>query len=176
MAWGEYLTEEQDEDEFLSDSSDEEYHDAEQHNDEDEDEDEDDSDFERCHAPGTTSEKKRAQDEIFKAFAAKKIEQATVKELQESIDKEKDDKLSIQAILRKQENSTRITDARDYQTELFQRASEENVIAVLDTGTGKTHIATLLLRHILDQELERRAKGASPKVAFFLVRTPFTSL
>jgi endoribonuclease Dicer len=45
----------------------------------------------------------------------------------------------------------------------------------LDTGTGKTHIATLLLRHILDVELEARAKGDPHKIAFFLVSLDFTS-
>jgi endoribonuclease Dicer len=42
----------------------------------------------------------------------------------------------------------------------------------LDTGSGKTHIATLLLRHILDEELEDRAKGNIHKIAFFLVSPP----
>lgn len=37
------------------------------------------------------------------------------------------------------------------------------------TGSGKTLIAALLLRHTLDQELERHAAGEPRKVAFFLV-------
>ncbi|OCL05832.1 dicer-like protein 1 [Glonium stellatum] len=80
-----------------------------------------------------------------------------------------DETLSIKDILAKQESSTRITHPRDYQNELFQKAKEENIIAVLDTGSGKTHIATLLLRHFIDEELERRATGESPKISFFLV-------
>ncbi|KAL3953974.1 hypothetical protein ACCO45_011930 [Purpureocillium lilacinum] len=56
-----------------------------------------------------------------------------------------------------------------YQIELFERAKDKNLIIVLDTGAGKTLIAALLLRHTLDQELERRAQGESKKVAFFLV-------
>lgn len=36
-------------------------------------------------------------------------------------------------------------------------------------GSGKTLIAALLLRHILEQELEDRAVGKQKKVAFFLV-------
>lgn len=36
-------------------------------------------------------------------------------------------------------------------------------------GSGKTLIAALLLRHVLDLELERRARKETPKIAFFLV-------
>ncbi|KAL8702024.1 MAG: hypothetical protein Q9201_004601 [Fulgogasparrea decipioides] len=62
-----------------------------------------------------------------------------------------------------------IGDAREYQLELFERAKKQNSIAVLDTGSGKTLIAVLLLRHIIDQELEDRAMGKKPRIAFFLV-------
>ncbi|KAL6922751.1 hypothetical protein FSST1_000025 [Fusarium sambucinum] len=60
---------------------------------------------------------------------------------------------------------------RDYQTELFERAKEKNLIVVLPTGTGsgKTFIAVLLLRHYLREEVEFRALGNPRKVAFFLV-------
>jgi endoribonuclease Dicer len=64
-----------------------------------------------------------------------------------------------------------IEDPRDYQTELFERAKKENIIAVLDTGSGKTLIAALLMRHIAWQELEDRAKGKQPKMSFFLVNS-----
>ncbi|KAH7116051.1 dicer-like protein 1 [Dendryphion nanum] len=77
--------------------------------------------------------------------------------------------LSIRDILAKQETSAKIINPRDYQIELYERAKEENTIAVLATGSGKTHIATLLLRHILDLELEARSKREAPKTAFFLV-------
>ncbi|KAL8687466.1 MAG: hypothetical protein Q9218_006367 [Villophora microphyllina] len=62
-----------------------------------------------------------------------------------------------------------IGDPREYQLELFERAKKQNTIAVLDTGSGKTLIAVLLLRHILDQELEDRSMGKKPRIAFFLV-------
>ncbi|KAG8667957.1 hypothetical protein FPOAC1_012798 [Fusarium poae] len=58
---------------------------------------------------------------------------------------------------------------RDYQTELFEKAKEKNLIVVLPTGSGKTFIAVLLLRHYLREEVESRALGNSRKVAFFLV-------
>ena len=37
---------------------------------------------------------------------------------------------------------------RSYQIEMFQRAVNGNVIAVLDTGSGKTLIACLLIKHL----------------------------
>ncbi|QSZ34569.1 hypothetical protein DSL72_006163 [Monilinia vaccinii-corymbosi] len=62
-----------------------------------------------------------------------------------------------------------ISSPRDYQLELFERAKKQNIIAVLDTGSGKTFIAVLLLRYIIDQELEDRAIGKPKRVSFFLV-------
>jgi endoribonuclease Dicer len=131
-------------------------------------------DIDLSHAARTISEKRRAQNEIFRAYANRRIAQITENEVKEVMKNTKDEQLSIRNILATAENSRRITNPRDYQTELFQRAKEENIIAVLGTGTGKTHIATLLLRHILDVELEARAKGAPHKIAFFLVSSIFT--
>ncbi|KAH0834480.1 Dicer-like protein 1 [Fonsecaea pedrosoi] len=72
----------------------------------------------------------------------------------------------------KSERSDAIIDrAREYQQELFERAKEENVIAVLDTGSGKTLIAALLIRHYLQQELIDRSRGKSAKIVFFLVNS-----
>jgi endoribonuclease Dicer len=64
-----------------------------------------------------------------------------------------------------------IEDPRDYQTELFERAKKENIIAVLDTGSGKTLIAALLMRYVAWQELEDRANGKQAKMSFFLVNS-----
>lgn len=140
------------------------------------DEDSDiDADVGHAHGPRTTSEKRRAQNELFRAFVAGANERIT-EELNVAIQGVHNDVLSIRDILAKQENSAKITNPRDYQTELFQRAKEENIIAVLGTGSGKTHIATLLLRHILDLELEARAKGARPRIAFFLVSAHWYSV
>ena len=136
--------------------------------------DEDISDVEdddaRAHGPKTTSERRRAQNDILKAFAANISAHVTQQEVNEAASKGVDEEqLSIRDILAKQETTVRITNPRDYQTELFQRAKSGNTIAVLDTGSGKTHIATLLLKHVLDEELENRAKGGMHKTAFFLV-------
>lgn len=62
-----------------------------------------------------------------------------------------------------------ISTPREYQVELFERAKEKNIIAVLDTGSGKTLVAVLLLRHIFAQELEDRALGKPNRISFFLV-------
>jgi endoribonuclease Dicer len=135
------------------------------------DEDSDvDADIPRSHGAKTTSEKRRAQNEVMRAFAANISAHVTQKEVDEAASKSSnEEQLSIRNILAGQATNVRITNPRDYQTELFQRAKTQNTIAVLDTGTGKTHIATLLLRHVLEEELENRSKGCVHKIAFFLV-------
>ena len=62
-----------------------------------------------------------------------------------------------------------IDSPREYQVELFERAKEKNTIAVLSTGSGKTNIAALLLRHTIEQEINDRDIGKPLRVAFFLV-------
>ena len=47
---------------------------------------------------------------------------------------------------------------REYQYELYLKAVEENVIAVLDTGSGKTLIAVMLIKSIAAREREERMK------------------
>ncbi|KAL9000121.1 MAG: hypothetical protein Q9169_001196 [Polycauliona sp. 2 TL-2023] len=79
-----------------------------------------------------------------------------------------DESLSVRELIRK-DQASKITSPREYQLELFERAKQQNTIAVLDTGSGKTLIAVLLLRHILDQELEDRSLGKKHRIAFFLV-------
>lgn len=90
----------------------------------------------------------------------------------------------------KQESNVIITDPREYQIELFEKAKNQNIIAVLDTGlclyvyeyvcvayvflgSGKTLIAVLLLRYIIDQEIERRSMGQEARISFFLVSKSF---
>ncbi|KAL6710207.1 Dicer-like protein 1 [Coniothyrium glycines] len=124
------------------------------------------------HGPQSATEKRRAQIELMRAFVADISANMTEREINDAASKSAaEDQMSIRDILAKQETNVRITNPRDYQTELFQRAKGENIIAVLDTGSGKTHIATLLLRHILDKELEDRAQRGVHKVAFFLVES-----
>jgi endoribonuclease Dicer len=77
--------------------------------------------------------------------------------------------VSMRNLLGKNEMRQLINDPREYQLELFERAKKENIIAVLDTGSGKTLIAVMLLKHILDEELVRRATGHPRRISFFLV-------
>jgi len=119
-------------------------------------------------APKTTEEKRRAQNALFQDFIASKGD-AIAKQKAANVAQHGDNEvLTIKELMKKQESNVRINNAREYQTELFDRAKQQNVIAVLDTGSGKTHIAVLLLRHVLDQELEHRAARKNHRVAFFL--------
>ncbi|PCH38586.1 hypothetical protein WOLCODRAFT_88179 [Wolfiporia cocos MD-104 SS10] len=52
---------------------------------------------------------------------------------------------------------------RRYQEEIFSRARRSNVIAALDTGSGKTYISTLLIRWITTKDL------SAGKIIVFLV-------
>jgi hypothetical protein len=52
---------------------------------------------------------------------------------------------------------------REYQKEIFLKAQQRNVIAVLDTGSGKTLISALLIKWIATQEHSQK------KVTVFLV-------
>lgn len=79
------------------------------------------------------------------------------------------DEQSIEYLVKNWEGQSIIDQPRDYQLELFERAKEKNTIAVLDTGSGKTLIAVLLLQHVINQELEDRAKGLPRRLSFFLV-------
>ncbi|PWW79995.1 hypothetical protein C7212DRAFT_355951 [Tuber magnatum] len=75
--------------------------------------------------------------------------------------------MSIRSMVLKGQNI--INDPREYQLELFEIAKTRNTIAVLGTGSGKTLIACLLIRHTIEKELESRAAGNHPRVSFFLV-------
>ncbi|CAG8634049.1 16813_t:CDS:2 [Funneliformis mosseae] len=59
--------------------------------------------------------------------------------------------------------------ARKYQIELYEKAKNDNVIAVLDTGSGKTFIAVMLIKEIATNERELRMTRRETKLTFFLV-------
>ncbi|KAI0432759.1 hypothetical protein F5Y09DRAFT_353064 [Xylaria sp. FL1042] len=80
-----------------------------------------------------------------------------------------DESMLVEPRLKDVEDRPIISSPREYQTELFERAKQKNIIAVLDTGTGKTLIAALLLRHMIEQELDDRRAGQEHRLAFFLV-------
>ncbi|KAK3649185.1 Dicer-like protein 1 [Elasticomyces elasticus] len=130
----------------------------------------DESDNEAPHAAGTQIERRRAQKTIFESWLVSDAAWVALKPKtreQKLIDAD-DDELSIHNLMAKQ-GAEIINNPRQYQLELFERAKTENCIAVLDTGSGKTLIAVMLLKWIIDQELEDRAKGNQPKISFFLV-------
>jgi endoribonuclease Dicer len=118
--------------------------------------------------PHEVSEKRMAQINIFNEYVnmnARKIFRAVRKD---ELAHANSEQISITDMLAKHQTET-IKDPREYQMELFERAKKENLIAVLDTGSGKTLIAVLLLRHVLDKELEDRAANLALRVSFFLV-------
>ncbi|KAL7941514.1 hypothetical protein V8C42DRAFT_348640 [Trichoderma barbatum] len=79
------------------------------------------------------------------------------------------DKLSVSRLVKDSVHQKIILSPREYQIELYERARDENTIVVLDTGSGKTLIAALLMRDVLQRELQNRADGHKHQTAFFLV-------
>jgi len=122
--------------------------------------------------PSSATEKRRAQRQNFKTWALKQAEKFTTARINEELQEKKDEELSIRDLMQRQEHPNTMKNPRDYQLELFERAKKENTIAVLDTGSGKTLIAVLLLRHVIDEELERQAAGGPRRISFFLVSLP----
>jgi endoribonuclease Dicer len=117
----------------------------------------------------TNAQRKRAQNAAFEDF---------VREKDEALLQERSQKAgSLGALedgisLNDSGSARRIIDkVRDYQSELFARAKAGNIIAVLDTGSGKTLIAALLLRDIVTKEMEHRASGKAPRTSFFLTNS-----
>ncbi|KAG0207033.1 Dicer-like protein 1 [Mortierella sp. GBA30] len=59
---------------------------------------------------------------------------------------------------------------RSYQIAVAERAMRENIIAVSDTGTGKTLISVILLKSVVAQaRQEAERTGQQKKIAFFVV-------
>ncbi|KAI5785541.1 hypothetical protein DFH27DRAFT_575950 [Peziza echinospora] len=117
-------------------------------------------------ALSNTQRKKRARRE-FKDWSEKKIKQ--IKSERKPIDRDTLDEDQLSAKLMISSTNKIINDPREYQLELFEVAKENNTIAVLDTGSGKTLIACLLLRHTVDKELDDRLSGKRRRASFFLV-------
>ncbi|CAD6446322.1 bdef6523-a50a-4f55-8ea6-c8829631f409 [Sclerotinia trifoliorum] len=112
------------------------------------------------------SARKQKNAAIFDAF----LKEAAKQPKTEKISHVDDEAIqSTRWLIEQAEKQHIIESPRDYQLELFEKAKKQNIIAVLDTGSGKTFIAVLLLRYIIDQELEDRAIGKSKRVSFFLV-------
>jgi endoribonuclease Dicer len=56
---------------------------------------------------------------------------------------------------------------REYQYELLQKAVNENIIAVLGTGAGKTLISVMLIKHISSIENQQRLNGQKVSIMFW---------
>ncbi|CAD6499017.1 BgTH12-04671 [Blumeria graminis f. sp. triticale] len=113
------------------------------------------------------AERKRRQNAVAAEYI-KNINKKLVKEANKTQPGD-DANQSTKWLVNQSENRKIISTPREYQVELFNRAKQKNIIAVLDTGSGKTLIAVLLLRHIISQELEDRALGKNRRISFFLV-------
>ncbi|MCJ1451582.1 Dicer-like protein 1 [Mycoblastus sanguinarius] len=80
------------------------------------------------------SEKRRAQNMKFSAWLSHRTAKITKEEVQAVVDNANEETLSIRSLMAKQDSNVIITDPREYQLELFEKAKEQNIIAVLDTG------------------------------------------
>lgn len=120
--------------------------------------------------PRKISQKKRSEIAGFGEWLEENREQVS-QETTERKSREIDE-MSVNYLVQGMEGNKIITSPRDYQVELFERAKEMNTIAVLDTGSGKTLIAALLLQWVIDNELEDRAVGLPKRISFFLVCPP----
>ena len=136
-------------------------------------EDENDE-YEPSHTSSTTltgSQKKQKQEDLFKSWFAQES-QKILEEKEYELELQDENAASLKDMMIRQGSERIIASPRDYQIELFQRAKQQNTIAVLDTGAGKTLIAALLVRHVIDQELEDRILQKPARVSFFLVSPP----
>ncbi|KAM0263012.1 hypothetical protein ACHAQJ_001390 [Trichoderma viride] len=120
-----------------------------------------------AHAQKAPTAKKRKQDLEFQEWLEqnqREVNAASKVDLANRLDK-----ISTSRLLEDSAKQKIITSPREYQIDLYERARDENTIVVLDTGSGKTLIAALLLRNVLQLELQNRANGHAPQIAFFLV-------
>ncbi|KAK0643580.1 hypothetical protein B0T16DRAFT_332025 [Cercophora newfieldiana] len=115
--------------------------------------------------PRKISEKRRADEAAFDSWIEKNRSSLAQRPRKVPLG----DYQSAYALVQQYERKEIISTPREYQLELFEKAKNQNIIAVLDTGSGKTLIAALLLRWTLQNEVEARAKGEPKRVAFFLV-------
>ncbi|KAF8247196.1 hypothetical protein K440DRAFT_584862 [Wilcoxina mikolae CBS 423.85] len=113
------------------------------------------------------TQRRLARNQVFSSWLDKKVEHWKDESNEKELGAVEDEKLSAKLLIH---HATKIiSEPREYQLELFEIAKQRNCLAVLDTGSGKTLIACLLIRHMITQELEARTRGAHRRVSFFLV-------
>ena len=103
--------------------------------------------------PRKLSERRKAQNTKFEAWLvlpgakrepigylliifrlANRAETVTKEQVQQAVERTKDVYLSTRSLVSKQESTRIVSQAREYQEELCERAKKRNIIAVLDTG------------------------------------------
>ncbi|RAK79873.1 putative RNA helicase/RNAse III [Aspergillus fijiensis CBS 313.89] len=119
--------------------------------------------------PMDASQRRRLQNAKFNVLLSKRAVTDPVATNKRVAPDLPDAQLSTAHLIVKHDLATGTLDPRDYQVELFERAKAQNTIAVLETGSGKTLIAVLLLRHTLQNELNDRAQDKPHRISFFLV-------
>ena len=128
--------------------------------------------LEQTHSTGThqTSRFRRQQNSVFDSWCRDKAKTTDLSTAKTSYQKDEGSKVtSISELFRKQEGRRIIGSEYAFQLELFERAKQHNTIVVVDTGAGKTLVAMLLLKHVVNLDIEARASGTPRRVAFFLV-------
>ncbi|PLB47276.1 ATP-dependent helicase dcl1 [Aspergillus steynii IBT 23096] len=115
------------------------------------------------------TQRRKHQNATFEALLSQRVDLDSIEEARPAIPNVPDAELSTAHLVAKQDLGAGLLDPREYQVELFERAKSQNTIAVLDTGSGKTLIAVLLLKHIIHNELIDRAAGKPHRISFFLV-------
>ena len=104
---------------------------------EDDNHGEDDENEQPTSRPKKVTERKRRLNAIADSWIQAELLNPSKKEKHVPVEEEGDQ--STKWLVNQQENRNIVGLAREYQTELFERAKEKNIIAVLDTGLSEVH-------------------------------------
>ncbi|KAL2001633.1 hypothetical protein VTN02DRAFT_1518 [Thermoascus thermophilus] len=117
-----------------------------------------------AHTHQDATQRRRVQNAKFEALLSKHAQSVTAEDVKAALKSTADFELSTANLLAKQDFAAVITEPREYQIELFERAKIQNTIAVLDTGStfsypmvekvdsvALVHQQAAVLRNNLDQ-------------------------